>query len=304
MFFISSAWQPKGRSMAISTRGNPPKTPALRAFSRLAGSPASTVKISIPPFKQTVVVHFCFDQERGELKPDRCKCDLRILRDEAYELTDSDQADWLLMKTKTEKRAKCHKAIVMRRAIVNGETLFALTPSVKPSARDAKHESIKNDIKLRARRILQKLLAAGTISPEVAKISDVDLEGALKHPEGFLERIPARKKVRGYFQDLALRWWNNVLGYHRLSENAGKFMNDADHGAGLAVSGGFNSSKLDQVDGARETDDGRVSAANHVPRYWNGGWDFSTGADPRIDYDEEDHSKFVEYSHSHDEGED
>jgi hypothetical protein len=289
--------------MVISTKGNSPKKPALRAFSGLAGSPASTVIRTAPPFKQTVVVHFCHDQQAGETKPDRCDCDLRILRNEAYELTDSDQADWLLMKTKTEKRAKCHKAIVMRRALVNGEILFALTPSVKPSARDAKHESIKNDIKLRARRILQKLLASGTISPDVAKISDVDLEDALKHPEEFLGRIPARKNVQKHWRDLAFRWWGNVLGYLRLSENAGQFMDHADRGAGLAVSGGFNSTKVDQVDGARETDDGRVPAANHVPRYWNGGWDFSTGADPRIDYDEQDHSIFVEDAHSHDEGE-
>jgi hypothetical protein len=208
-------------------------------------------------------------------------------------LTAAGQADFLLVKNpKTEKLTKFHRAIVMRRMIVAGEILFALDKPVKPNRRDVKHESLKTQIRLKARRILQKLLASGIISPAVAKLPDADLDSALQYPDKFLETIPARKQMQEFWREIAIEWWGNVLGYLRLSENAGKFMNDAPHAQGLVVTGGKTTARLDRLFGSRQDgddredgpahgrDSGRVSGAGGKAHFWNGGWDFSRGADP------------------------
>jgi hypothetical protein len=63
----------KRAGMKISAARSQRKTPAKRAFSGLAGSRLSLVrniesqKPNIPP-KDKVLVHFCFDQERGASK--------------------------------------------------------------------------------------------------------------------------------------------------------------------------------------------------------------------------------------------
>jgi hypothetical protein len=85
---------------------------------------------------------------------------------------------------------------------------------------------------------------------------------------------------------LVLHWWNNVLGYHKLNVEASKFMNEADRGVGLAVSGENDSRHLDQIDGAQETDTGRVAVANHRMSYWCGAWDNSSGTAPKDDDDQ------------------
>jgi len=57
-------------------------------------------------------------------------------------------------------------------------------------------------------------------------------------------------------------------------------MSDADRGAGVLVTGGYDATKLAEVDGARETDTGRVLTANFRKQYWNGGWTSSAGTGP------------------------
>jgi hypothetical protein len=101
---------------------------------------------------------------------------------------------------------------------------------------------------------------------------------------------------------MALAWWGNILGFHRLSENAGHFMQSADRGTGLPITvrlkrGEKLSNKLELICGASETDDGRVAVANHRPSLWNGAWDYSTGTDPNADYDglvQDDGNRFQE----------
>jgi hypothetical protein len=268
----------------------------------MVGRFTSSVKKPVPPSKPDVLVHFCFDQEHGEVKPDRCDCELHISRDRAYELTAAGQADFLFVKNlKTEKLTKFHRGLVMRRMIVAGEIIFALTKPLKSNRRDTKHESLKRQIRLKARRILQKLLASGIISPEVATLPDADLDCALRYPDKFLETIPARKQVQESWREIAIEWWGNVLGYLRLSENVGKFMEDADRGKGLTISGtkkkDSDAERLTRITGAHDMDTGRVRIANQRASFWNGAWDYSTGADPRIDHDDDDQATYVEESH-------
>lgn len=159
---------------------------------------------------------------------------------------------------------------------------------MKPDRRDARHAAIKIQIRLDARRILQELLAAGALSQQEAKMSDADLETLFQSPEPFLERIASRKRLRDAFAAVATHWWNNILGFHRLHAEAGQFMSGADRGTGLLESGGYDPSKISLVDAARETDDGRVAAANFRPAYWNGGWATTSGVDGHQAYEDDD----------------
>jgi hypothetical protein len=254
-----------------------------RAFTGLAGSAFATLKVvpaqtPQPPTKKPILVHFCFNQEAGETKPNRCKCHVRITKEQAYQFVDAGSAQFLLVKNpRTDKLTKFHRAIVAQQRTVDGQTLFALAEPVKPDRRDAKHAAIKTEIMRDARRVLQKLLAVGAISQEEAGMPDPDLERAFQNPEPFLKRISSRKRLRDAFAAVVVHWWNNILGFHRLNAEAGQFMPDADRGTGLPVTGGYDQTKLDTVDGARETYDGHVPAANFRKENWNGGWVNNSG---------------------------
>jgi hypothetical protein len=168
-----------------------------RAFAGLLGSSFSSVTDLTPqskpknPRTELVLVHFCFDQERSESKPDRCTCTLRVSKHRAYWLVDAKQADFLLVSNpKTEKPTKFHRAIVVRRVVVAGETLFAMAAPVKPDRRDVKHQRIKSEIRTKARRTLQKLFAVGAISQYESQMPDSELDCALQYPEAFLAKNP------------------------------------------------------------------------------------------------------------------
>jgi hypothetical protein len=47
-------------------------------------------------------------------------------------------------------------------------------------------------------------------------------------------------------------------------------------------------------------DDGKVAAANHRPTFWNGAWDYSTGASPDVDQSDDERAESVAGSHSRD----
>jgi hypothetical protein len=262
------------------------KFPVKRAFTGLAGSAFATLKVvpaqaPQPPTKKPILVHFCFNQEAGEMKPDRCKCHVRITKEQAYQFIDAGSAQFLLVKNpRTDKLTKFHRAIVAQQRTVDGQTLFALAEPVKPDRRDAKHAAIKIEIMRDARRVLHKLFAASVISQEDAAMSDADLVHLLGKPEPFLEKIAASKRLQKSFMSVVGHWYNNILGFHRLNMEAGEFMTGADRTSGLLVSGGYDAEKIDKVDGARVTDTGRVPAAGFRKAYWNGGWVSSAGTRP------------------------
>jgi hypothetical protein len=286
--------------MSLSLR----KLPIKRAFTGLAGSVFAKVRVvppqaPQPPTPKPILVHFCFNQEAGETKPTRCNCHFHITKDQAYEFVDAGQAHFLLVRNpKTPKPTKHHRAIVARQTLMDGKSLFALAAPLKPDRREAKHDSIKAGIFRDARRVLQKLLAAGAISPEEAGMSDGDLENVFEHPEAFLERISSGKRLRKAWAAVVEHWWNNLLGLHRLNMEAGQYMKGADRSTGLLVSGGYDSTKISDVDAARETDDGSVPAANHRPSFWNGAWDYSSGARPDVDQSDQDRADWTAIAHS------
>ena len=98
---------------------------------------------------------------------------------------------------------------------------------------------------------------------------------------------------------VVMHWWNNILGFHRLNAEAGQFMKGADRGTGVLVCGGYDPTTIDVVDGARETDDGRVAVANHRATFWCNAWDSSTGVDPRSDGDEDENDQAARIEAEH-----
>ena len=103
-----------------------------------------------------------------------------------------------------------------------------------------------------------------------------------------LARLSCHKPLQDKWRLVVFHWYNNILGFQHLNVEASKFMDWADEGAGLAVSGGYDGAKLGIVAGAHVTDEGRVAVANHRASFWNGVWDYSAGARPRVDQDEGD----------------
>jgi hypothetical protein len=197
------------------------------------------------PSKSTVLLHFCFDQQARETKREWCRCKWRISRDDAFRFVKEGRADWLLVKNpKTAELVKFHRAIVIRRAIVNNEMLFAVTPPIKVDPRQEKHEAIKQAVRHDARRILQKLVYKRVISKEGFK-RDADLDKLLSDENestAFLQKLIGLGEADAYEQMVRVmaQWWENVLAFQRLHMNAGKFIKNAPRGRGelLAVPAG------------------------------------------------------------------
>lgn len=257
-----------------------------RAFAGLAGSSLTIVSPPAPQvakvIEKEVLVHFCFDQAQGESKKDRCSCDLRVSRNRAIELVDAKQADFFLVRNpKTEKLVKFHRAIVIRRVMVAGELLYALDRPVKADPRDVKHQQIKTKILQDARGILRKLFKSGHISHADLRMSDENLVVAISNPDSFLARI---KSYKSDWTKISLHWWANILGFHRLSVDAARYLEHAARGAGLPIHSKTILNRLDEDGNVR--DNGRATGANFVPRKWNGGYIYNSGHGP--DSDEND----------------
>jgi len=256
------------------------KAPTKRAFSGLAGSSLTVVSppaTQVPKvIKKDVLVHFCFDQERGESKKDRCNCNSRVSRYRAIDLVDSKLADFLLVRNpKTQKLVKFRRAIVIHRVEVAGGVLFALEPPKKEDPRDKKHQQIKGRILHEARQILRKLFKSGSISHADLQMSDEDLVVAISSPDPFLAKIKSYKKD---WTKISLHWWANILGYHRLNADFGRFLDGADHGKGLPVYS--KTGNADAISDAAENYSGRVVGANFVPRKFNNGYIYNSGHAP------------------------
>lgn len=277
------------------------KKPAKRLFNGMAGSPLAQIAVAEqaipsppvskavePSVKNMVLLHFCFDQQGGETKNEWCPCKKRISRDAAFALVRSGCADWLLTKNGKAKSgvSEFHRAIVVRFVVLDGEKLYAVKPPLTIDRREKKHEAIKQTIRDKARRLLQKLFAKGAISQAVLEMPNAELDELLgdgHKTDKFLTKLTelGQNDLRKKMARIIEHWWNNILGYHRLNVEAYRYLEDADRGKGLAVSGGNDSGHLDQIDGQHAIDAGRVVAANHRASYWNGAWDYSTGAAPK-----------------------
>jgi hypothetical protein len=281
------------------------KPTAERAFLGMAGSPlakGSECSRQFPPKssrEQLVLVHFCFDQQEGEQKPARCNCKQRVSKARAYELIEAGQADFLLVPNpKTNSLTKFHRSIVARRVVVLGEPLL---PPARRDAwaerRDTKHLQNKTEILNKARAILQTALSKRTIAQVDLYVTDTDLELAFEDEmkcSKFLSKFSSHKKLFIEMADVVLLWWENILGYSRLSMGAGRFLEGAPHSSGEMLTGfGGKDQKADEIAAiadAAENDIGHVSAANFVKRPFNGGVISSVGDGP-ASYDETNFSE-------------
>ena len=211
--------------------------PAVDAFcTRESRAPSSR------PSKNDVLLHFCFDQQTGEIKREWCPCTQRVSREEAFRLVKEGMADWLLVKNpKTPELVEFHRAVVVRQTTVDNEVLFAVTPPVKVDPRKKKYEAIKQAVRQKARKILRKLSSKHVIA-QGAFQQAIDLDKLLgddHESTAFLQKLIQLREADAYEQMVRVmaHWWENVLAFQRLHMNAGKFIKNAPRGRGelLAV---------------------------------------------------------------------
>lgn len=256
------------------------RNPAKRFFNGVAGSALARATSNQVPAQRQVLLHFCFNQRAGEIRLKSCPCNQRVSLDEAVSLVKQGRADWLL----NTKSVKTTKSIVIRSATIGGEVLFAVKPPLRSDRRNSKNEQIKDGIRTDARKIIERLVSKDVVPMGMAAISDAQLDELFQSgpSEEFIAMLgeQGQNQLRLQMISVVKDWWSNVLGYERLDVNVGQFMVEADRGKGELVTGSFGITELDRIEGAHETDTGRVPTPNFRPSYWNGGWDYSAGHDP------------------------
>jgi hypothetical protein len=247
------------------TKSSPRKSPAKRLFSGMAGSPLAQVVKPSPPVSapkpaqvgppsvtriwDLVLLHYCFDQQVGEAKKEHCKCEERTERvpfDVAEQYVKDGLADWLIVKNARAKTGTSifRRAIVMRSVVIDSERLFARPSEWKSKRldRDEKHEAIKVTIRDKAKNLLRMMFSKGVIAQDMFQTlqDDAELDLLLTDRVKFEEfaRMLVEQEQHFFhkrFVNLAVYWWNSVLGFHRLDVNAGTMMKDASAGTGEIV---------------------------------------------------------------------
>ena len=302
------------------------KPPAKRLFSGMAGSSLTQVNSPTPPatapapvhslrssvtrMRDMVLLHYCFDQQAGEIKKEHCPCEERaerIGRDLAEQYVKDGLADWLIVKNARAKSGTSvfHRAIVMRSVVINGERLFARPSEWKSKRldRDEKHEAIKVTIRENAKNLLRGMFAKGVIAQDVFQVlqADAELDLLFTDPVKFdkFSRMLVEQEQRRFhkrFTNIVTHWWNSVLGYYSMGEGAGTIMTGAPAGVGAIVYTRKAEAAADAVRGNSTVnpaiftpdplggqdefvDNGgrRVPAANHIAHPW----DPRGGTDPR-----------------------
>ncbi len=305
----------------------PRKSPAIRRFSGMAGSPLARVNNPAPPataqkpahvgppnltrMQGMALLHYCFNQQAGEIKKEHCPCEERaerVSRDVAEQYVKDSLADWLIVKNARAKSGASvfRWAIVIRSVVIDGQRLFAVSSRWKSKRldRDEKHEAIKVTIRDKAKNLLRKMFVKGVIAQDMFQALQVDTEldslftDSLKF-EKFSRMLIEQEQhsFQRQFMNLVVHWWNSVLGYHRLDVNAGTLMREAPAGVGGIVYTRKGEAAADAVRGNSTVNPAifipdplgdrqdefvdnagrRVTAANHVAKPW----DPKGGTDPK-----------------------
>ena len=287
---IESAQKPAQTAVAVESQA-----PARR---RLAGSFLNPSEKPKPPRK--VLLHFCFDQNNGA-KPESCTCHEHVPLEQAMEFVKREWADWLLTKnSKTGKLIRNTKAVVVRRVVINGEIVFPV-PRKLDAGELEKVERNKQEIRGEVRSLLQTCFSDGYVPQTVVRMNDEQLDGLLNNArecEEFSRVLPRR--LHRKLLELITRWWDEVRGYrkHKNKIDEDRFKNwDVDASeAGRRVQSEYYLNLAEQLAGSRDRTDQvyenyyreiarpiarRVRTANFRPHFWNGGWSYGKGVDPR-----------------------
>jgi hypothetical protein len=207
------------------------------------GSPKAT------RMRDLALLHYCFDQRAGKTKNEHCFCEERaerVHRDVAEQYVKDGLADWLIVKNARAKAGTSifRRAIVMRSVVIDGERLFARPSEWKSKRldRDEKHEAIKVTIRDKTKNLFRMMFSKGVIAQDFFQSlqEDAELDSLFTDPVKFekLSRMLIEQEQRWFhrrFVNLAVYWWNSVLGFHRLDVNAGTMMKEASAGTGELV---------------------------------------------------------------------
>ncbi len=268
----------------------------------------------VAPAPATILVHRCF--ANGESKPASCRCKERTTFYEAALLVADKKARWL---------GNNQRSIVIRQS----------------KATVAEHEPLRKEglkfhnsfLPIEARifedfkKWLNRMVRGENLPPVVLSWSDSFLKTVLRNPDIAAEQCPAfmvrkphedPKKTPQLFNKLlgfSAKWWEDVLAFNGLSEEAGIYTKDAEQGRGELVYDRYTTNDIDTIRGhcfvnpaisqdptqpnhgmshdLEEKGQRQISAANHRASEvldengeGTGKFDFSTGNNPDLSDDE------------------
>jgi hypothetical protein len=278
----------------------------------------------VAPGPATILVHRCY--ATGESKPASCRCKERITFYDAALLVADKKAQWL---------GNNQRSIVIRQskaAVAEHEPLRKEGLKFQNSFLPVEAQ-IFDDFK----KWLDRMARGENLPPVVLTWSDSFLKTILRNPDIAAEECPAfmvrkphedPKKTPQLFNKLmgfSAKWWEDVLAFNGLSEDAGLFITDAEQGRGEIVYKPFTTNDIDAIRGhcfvnpaisqdpaqpnhgmshdLEQKGQRKASAANHRANEvldesgeGTNQWDFSTGNNPDLgdDENEEGYYDFLE----------
>jgi hypothetical protein len=223
----------------------------------LTNSIVALVPKAKPP-TQTVRVHGCFDITKGELKPERCYCNVQLSVTEADEMIAGGTATWLMATREVhgvKQTYPIHNAIVL-----TAEEYAKRKSWIKamiPGGPVAKFRAAA----LRAVLTVEQILD-GLEDPEkfCAGHPEIFPHGFAKpgYATPFKDRRADVYRPHSYlircFQACIAWFWDTLLVGQKLGMSRGLFVTDAPKGLGLLVTGGYDSKKLAIVKAAHNRD--------------------------------------------------
>jgi len=88
----------------------------------------------------------------------------------------------------------------------------------------------------------------------------------LSQQEDFFKAMGESAKLCSALYSHAVKFWDVILKYEKLSLGQGKYLQNADRGCGLLETGGYTEEKLDEIAGhEKENEDGHKQRGEFVP---------------------------------------
>ena len=207
----------------------------VAASAKLAGEPPSGV-----------LLHKCFSQVDQQPKPDDCDCE-RIPYDQAIELVRAGKADWYVAR----RGGKPYRSqqIAVWRATAAEVREYEIRRREDQPKRLAEQEArqwaeefraIEQECVDRVRNIIVAAVELTKLERRYAQLTDTEYRWMLRDPEHW--RAELGTNVFRQLLSVASRYWERLLTFFGLSEDAGRYMS---FGGNLMHTGDY---KLEAID--------------------------------------------------------
>jgi hypothetical protein len=264
--------------------------------------------------RPTILVHRCF--ATGKTKPASCRCKEHITFAKALLLIADEKAHWL---------GNNQRSIAIRQS----KAAVAERNTLRKEGLKFKNSFLPIEAKILDgfRKWLKRMVRGENLPNVVLTWNDSLLKTVLRNPNLAVEQCPAfmvrksyedPKKTPELFNKLmkwSAKWWEDVLAFNGLSEEAGLYIKNAEQGCGKLTYNNFTTDDIDAIRGhcfVNPAPSQDPTQPNHgmshdleqkgqkkcTPAGYRaneildengegtGKWDFSTGNDPDLNDDE------------------